>query len=138
MITKRRTSDDEDDLSLFLGSLPTPPRTESEETDELGRAIPQANSPVARRDRLAARQARRLRRRATKLASQEDDGFSTDSSLPPSEIAPSVSSSAREPESIDTQNLKDIIMADMSATPAIEDDSIMLGESLLFFLRIRA
>ncbi|TBU35629.1 HORMA-domain-containing protein [Dichomitus squalens] len=44
-------------------------------------------------------------------------------SLPPSDAVPSVSSSAEGPESIDTQYLKDMIMADMTAQ---EDDGVML------------
>ena len=56
MITRRRKADDEDDLSLFLGSLPqTAPTTE--ELDELGRVVPQANPGATRRERLSARTA---------------------------------------------------------------------------------
>lgn len=88
MISRRRSAEDEDDLSLFLGELPTPPRGQTEQLDELGRVVPEANPAVIRRERLAARTARRQAHRSTKpppLASQEDEGFSTDSSLPPSD-----------------------------------------------------
>ncbi|KAH8085409.1 nineteen complex-related protein 2-domain-containing protein [Cristinia sonorae] len=89
MIAKRRLAEDEDDLSLFLGGLPTPPREQLEETDELGRVIPQSNPTIVRRERLAARNLRRQHRLASKSArqNQEDEGFSTDSSLPPSDAA---------------------------------------------------
>ncbi|KAM5531726.1 hypothetical protein V8D89_014575 [Ganoderma adspersum] len=50
-------------------------------------------------------------------------GHEDGSPLPPSDIPPSVSSSTREPETIDTQCLKDIIMANASVP---EDDSVML------------
>lgn len=88
MITRRRKADDEDDLSLFLGSLPqTAPTTE--ELDELGRVVPQANPGATRRERLSARTARRTRRRAQASTSQVEveEGYSTDSSLPPSDAA---------------------------------------------------
>ena len=87
MIAQRRRADDEDDLSLFLGSLPQAP--DAEEVDELGRVIPQANSTAARRDRRAARSARHNRRQARAPAHQTEveEGYSTDSSLPPSDAA---------------------------------------------------
>lgn len=85
MTSKRRKADDEDDLSLFLGTLPTPP--EAEMTDELGRVAPAANPGAARRNRLSARNARRLLRRAKQNKQQHEDGFSTDASLPPSDAA---------------------------------------------------
>lgn len=90
MISQRRRADDEDDLSLFLGSLPTPPQPDVEEVDELGRTAPRANPAAARRDRIAARTARRSRRRATSTSQSQKDaeeGYSTDSSLPPSDKA---------------------------------------------------
>ena len=88
MIDKRRRADDEDDLSLFLGILPPAPPTE-EETDELGRVVPKANPAAARRDRMAARVSRRAHRRARNRTSTqaEEDGYSTDSSLPGSDAA---------------------------------------------------
>ncbi|KAA1469958.1 GCFC-domain-containing protein [Dentipellis sp. KUC8613] len=80
MIRQRRHADDEDDLSYFLGSLPVPPHTEPEELDELGRIIPRANPAAARRDRRSSRIARRSHRKST-----EEEGFSTDAELPPSD-----------------------------------------------------
>ncbi|GJE88491.1 hypothetical protein PsYK624_045740 [Phanerochaete sordida] len=87
MISQRRRKDDEDDLSIFLGSLPAP-AVQTSETDELGRVI-SASSPAAlRRERTAARNARRLRRRAADQSrAQEEEGFSTDATLPPSDAA---------------------------------------------------
>ena len=88
MILKRRRADDEDDMSLFLGNLRTPPQPDgtTEELDELGRLVPRANSAVVRRERMSARAARRLRRRAVSQK-QDEEGYSTDSSLPPSDGA---------------------------------------------------
>lgn len=87
MISERRRLDDEDDLSLFLGSLPTPPLDDAMEVDEFGHAIPLANPTAARQDRIAARIGRRLGRRALPsqpkpIGSADDEGYSTDSSLP--------------------------------------------------------
>lgn len=89
MVSQRRTAEDEDDLSLFFGSLPTSPHTQPEETDELGRVIPQADPAAGRRDRFAARVARRQNRHAVIPTSHvdADDGYLTDSSLPPSDTA---------------------------------------------------
>lgn len=88
MISQRRRADDEDDLSLFLGFLPNPPQPDIAEVDELGRTVPGANPAVVRRDRITARAVRRSRRHATSTPwNQEDaeEGYSTDSSLPPSD-----------------------------------------------------
>lgn len=87
MISKRRQLDDEDDVSSFFGSLPTPIQPETEETDDLGRAVQRANPIAARRDRRAARSARRIYRRAQSQINNEEEGYSTDSSLPPSDAA---------------------------------------------------
>ena len=91
MIAKKRTQDDEDDLALFLGAPPAPTPAE-EDTDELGRVIPQQNPAVARRERRADRAARHLRhvtrRQITPSQKQmeiDDEGFSTDASLPSSD-----------------------------------------------------
>jgi GC-rich sequence DNA-binding factor len=83
MIAKRRQQDDEDDLSLFCGSPPEQKQPETEELDELGRVIPQKNSSVLRRERQAERVTRRSRRRPSK----EEDGYSTDATLPPSDAS---------------------------------------------------
>ncbi|EKM51607.1 uncharacterized protein PHACADRAFT_31439 [Phanerochaete carnosa HHB-10118-sp] len=84
LISQRRRVDDDDDLSLFLGSLPAPPQ--SQEIDELGRVVPVANSTALMRDRTVARSGRRLRRRAQNQT-QEEEGYSTDATLPPSDAA---------------------------------------------------
>ncbi|GJJ15762.1 hypothetical protein Clacol_010040 [Clathrus columnatus] len=84
MISKRRRLDDEDDVALFLG---IPPSSEPE-VDELGRVLPSSNSnPSIRVARRAARSNRKLLRRSRNqsIESQEEDGYSTDGSLPPSD-----------------------------------------------------
>lgn len=86
MISQRRRADDEDDLSLFMGTLPTTAQPPTNETDELGRVIPTANPTAGRRDRIAARGNRRLRRRA-QAQTDEEEGYSTDATLPPSDAA---------------------------------------------------
>lgn len=83
MVAKRRLQDDEDDLATFLGPMPEPAQPESDELDELGRVIPRQNSVVARRERQASRVTRRGRRPAT----QEEEGYSTDATLPPSDAS---------------------------------------------------
>lgn len=85
MISKRRQTEDEDDLSLFLGALPQT-QPQEDELDELGRLVPRANPAAARRERQAARFARRARRRA-QMQAKEEEGYSTDASLPPSDKA---------------------------------------------------
>ena len=77
MIQKRRNEDDEDDLSLCLGS--TVPLTTDlpDEVDDLGRFVPRQNHGVARRERMHSRAVRRSRR----VHSGEEEGYSTDSSL---------------------------------------------------------
>ncbi|KAI0087050.1 nineteen complex-related protein 2-domain-containing protein [Irpex rosettiformis] len=85
MISKRRTTDDEDDLALVFGNLPTQATQQAEQTDELGRVISAANTIVGRRDRITARAQRRLLRRAKKNIKTAEEGYSTDSSLPPSD-----------------------------------------------------
>ena len=88
MILKRRRADDEDDISLFLGNLRTPPQPDGpmEELDELGRIVPRANPAVVRKERMSARATRRLGRKAVSQK-QDEEGFSTDSSLSPSDGA---------------------------------------------------
>lgn len=87
MISKRRRLDDEDDIALFLG-IPLSASTSDavEEMDELGRVVPSKNTtPAMRTSRRLARSKRRLLRRAQSQAAQEDEGISTDSSLPPAD-----------------------------------------------------
>ncbi|KAJ7643933.1 nineteen complex-related protein 2-domain-containing protein [Roridomyces roridus] len=74
MIKARRIAEDEDDLYTMMG-VTRPP--DEEETDELGRAIPKP-TPSSRR---AARLERHQRHQ-----SAEEEGYSTDSSLPPSDL----------------------------------------------------
>lgn len=93
MVSQRRKADDEDDLSVFLGALPQV--SAAEEVDELGRVVPQANPAAARRERVSARAARRIHRRASASAAQAEEGYSTDSSLPPSDAADYSSAYAR-------------------------------------------
>ncbi|KAH9936526.1 GCFC-domain-containing protein [Fomitopsis serialis] len=87
MVAQRRRAEDEDDLSLVLGTLPQAAPT-GDEVDDLGRLVPHTNSATARRARLDERAKRRLLRRAGgKAQSNEEEGYSTDSSLPPSDAA---------------------------------------------------
>lgn len=88
MVSKRRKADDEDDLSAVLGILPVPaPEIGTEQIDELGRVVPSANPSATRRDRASARDARRTLRRAKQNKQEQEEGYSTDSSLPPSDAA---------------------------------------------------
>ncbi|PIL22749.1 hypothetical protein GSI_15442 [Ganoderma sinense ZZ0214-1] len=84
MIAQRRRAEDTDDLALFLGTPPSL-QPQAEEVDDLGRTIPSANSPAARANRASARDARRVRRRAAnqQRKAEEEQGYSTDASLPP-------------------------------------------------------
>ncbi|EPQ51044.1 GCFC-domain-containing protein [Gloeophyllum trabeum ATCC 11539] len=84
MISKRRRDDDADDLSLFLGTLPV---SSAADVDELGRAVEPLNA-ASRKDRRAARISRRSnRQRRSAPSSDEEEGYSTDSSLAPSDAA---------------------------------------------------
>jgi GC-rich sequence DNA-binding factor len=84
MVSKRRRQDNEDDLSLFLGSPPLPP-AEPVETDELGRTAPSANPSVLRHSRRAERTARHAKH--SRASSDAEEGYSTDASLAPSDAA---------------------------------------------------
>ena len=72
MIAQRRRAEDTDDLTLFLGTPPSLQPPPADEVDELGRAIPSANSPAARANRASAREARRIHRRAAKQQRAQD------------------------------------------------------------------
>lgn len=95
LVSSRRQVDDEDDLNAFYGPLPTPaPETdEPEQTDELGRTIPKPNPTILRKERRAARSirhAQRVQKRAlmkSRPDEEEEEGYSTDSSLPPLEAS---------------------------------------------------
>ncbi|KAJ3572963.1 hypothetical protein NP233_g2748 [Leucocoprinus birnbaumii] len=83
ILKQRRLAEDDDDLSSFLGALPEPPNTDPEEVDELGRTIPKPTSAALRRERRIARLERRRIRLAKSRAEEAEEGYSTDSSLPP-------------------------------------------------------
>ena len=85
MIQARRRAEDEDDLSMFLGSRPTLPHTGPEELDEMGRVIPRFNAEATRGDRRTARAARRALRRRNGRQGEDEEGYSTDATLPPSD-----------------------------------------------------
>lgn len=78
MLIKRRREDDEDDLALFLGvsALPTPPAVEGDALEI---------TPIVRGERRLARQTRRSARRQRGVQPAEEDGYSTDASLPSGE-----------------------------------------------------
>ena len=84
MIARRRREDIQDDLSLVFGSLPTA-ADEHEEVDDLGRVVPRSNPADMRRERRTARITRRLRREREseniKKQRNQEEGYSTDSSL---------------------------------------------------------
>ncbi|KAL5482670.1 hypothetical protein ACEPAI_9264 [Sanghuangporus weigelae] len=83
MTTKRRTLDDEDDLDLFLGPLPSKDKKMPEAFDELGRVVPSGTSDATRKERRKAR----VTRHSHHAHPQEEEGYSTDSSLLPSDEA---------------------------------------------------
>ncbi|KDQ09945.1 hypothetical protein BOTBODRAFT_36752 [Botryobasidium botryosum FD-172 SS1] len=94
MISERRRSDNEDDLSLFL-RVPPALASEPEQVDDLGRVVPSAQSSTSnsavRRSRRADRELRRSARASAKplppsQALVREEGYSTDSELPSSEL----------------------------------------------------
>lgn len=90
MVCERRRQDDEDDLSTFLGPLPSANSTEPEDFDDLGRVIPKPDEAQQRRERRVARTARRQLRssrqsRRPRGEEMEEEGYSTDSSLAPAD-----------------------------------------------------
>lgn len=91
LVSSRRQLDDEDDLSTIYGPLrtPTTETEESEETDELGRIVPKPSPTILRRERRAARtirHAHRVQKRASQgRPDEQEEGYSTDSSLPPAD-----------------------------------------------------
>lgn len=85
MIRSRRRAENEDDLSLFLHSPPIVPVAGPEDLDEMGRDVPRFK--VTRDDRQRARAARRVTRRKNGRRGQDEEGYSTDATLPPSDIA---------------------------------------------------
>lgn len=85
MIQTRRRAEDEDDLSRFLGSRPTLPHTDPEEMDEMGRVIPRLNAEATMGDRRTARAARRALRQRNGRQGEDEEGYSTDATLPTSD-----------------------------------------------------
>jgi len=85
MVAKRRSQDDGDDLSIFLGPTPIPSSSldDTDEVDDFGRAISKPDPLQERRKRRVARVARRQLRSSRQTG--EEEGFSTDSSLAPSD-----------------------------------------------------
>ena len=85
MVRSRRRAENEDDLSLFLRPPPTVPSAGPGDLDEMGRDIPRLK--VTRDDRQRARAARRVTRRKNGRQGQDEEGYSTDATLPPSDAA---------------------------------------------------
>ncbi|KAK7035518.1 hypothetical protein VNI00_011811 [Paramarasmius palmivorus] len=77
MVSSRRQQDDEDDLSVFLGPLPL-----LEDTETTREADPQATRRQRRIARVSRRQQRQLRQKARPA---EEEGYSTDSEIPPAD-----------------------------------------------------
>ncbi|KAJ7159856.1 nineteen complex-related protein 2-domain-containing protein [Mycena crocata] len=82
MIKDRRNADDEDDVCIFMGVTRL---REEEETYELGRVVPKP-TPVLRRTARLARHQRRHKSQTQKQL-EDEEGFSTDASLPPSDLS---------------------------------------------------
>ncbi|KAI0304447.1 GCFC-domain-containing protein [Multifurca ochricompacta] len=87
MIRARRRAENEDDLSMFLGPLPVAPQAGPGELDEMGRILPRLNPEVVRDDRQSARAARCALRRKNARQDDDEEGYSTDATLPPSDAA---------------------------------------------------
>ncbi|KAI9465519.1 GCFC-domain-containing protein [Lactarius psammicola] len=87
MVRTRRRAENEDDLSLFLRPPPTVPAAGPEDLDEMGRDIPRSRSQITRDDRQRERVARRVTRRKNGRLGQDEEGYSTDATLPPSDAA---------------------------------------------------
>ncbi|KAG9034492.1 hypothetical protein FRB95_013168 [Tulasnella sp. JGI-2019a] len=83
MIKKRRDGDDEDDVCLFL-NLP-PKVIPGEQLDDMARVVPQISTQGPQAPSRRARRLERERRRATRGKVGDEDGFSTDASLPQSD-----------------------------------------------------
>lgn len=83
LVKDRREAEDDDDLSWCLGPLPEPRNREPDEVDENGRSIPKPPPAALRRERRVARLERRRIRLENSKAQETEEGYSTDSSLPP-------------------------------------------------------
>ncbi|KAJ4501398.1 nineteen complex-related protein 2-domain-containing protein [Lentinula lateritia] len=86
IITKRRLQDVEDDLSTFFGPLPSTPEDTTLELDEFGREIRRPDPSIAHRERQERRRIRYQRYQDFK-AKASDEGYWTDSDLPPPDEA---------------------------------------------------
>lgn len=84
IVRKRREEDDEDDACLFL-RLPPKATSTGEQLDDMGRAVPQLISEGPHAPTRRARRSDRERRHAARTNAADEDGFSTDSSLPQSD-----------------------------------------------------
>lgn len=91
LITQRREADDRDDLTAFFGPLPVLDGSNTgleEEKDEFGRVIPKPSPAALQKERRIARQSRHQKRMQRRSRAQPDEeGYSTDSSLPPSDAS---------------------------------------------------
>ncbi|KAJ7079818.1 nineteen complex-related protein 2-domain-containing protein [Mycena belliarum] len=83
MIKDRRIAEDEDDMCTFMGV--TRPQ-EEEEVDDLGRVVPKPTPALRRAARLARRQ-RRHQGQPTQKQLDEEEGYSTDATLPPADLS---------------------------------------------------
>jgi GC-rich sequence DNA-binding factor len=83
LVKHRREAEDEDDLSWCLGPLPESQNKEPNEIDENGMSVPKPPAAVLRRERRMARlERRRIRLERSRTQKTEEEGYSTDSSLP--------------------------------------------------------
>ena len=117
MVSKRRQTDNSDDLVAILGSLPEAAGSAAEVSDEASRTV---NLPAARRERREARNARRSRRHLDRKNDSEE-GYSTDSSLP----APDADDFATAIDGLNER--RNGILADVKAEE-YRDPSIGLGK----------
>jgi GC-rich sequence DNA-binding factor len=72
IVSKRRRTDDEDDLTTFLGSHP--PNPDDPDAESL--------DPSQRAQRRALRSSRRLARQAQRQRAEAEEGYSTDAEIP--------------------------------------------------------
>ncbi|KAJ3784612.1 nineteen complex-related protein 2-domain-containing protein [Lentinula aff. detonsa] len=86
MIKKRRLQDTEDDLSTFLGSLPSTQEEIPPQIDEFGREIRQPDPAIARQERQRQRRVR-LQQYQEANTKADDRDYWTDSDLPPPDEA---------------------------------------------------
>ncbi|KAF9013201.1 nineteen complex-related protein 2-domain-containing protein [Cyathus striatus] len=86
IVAQRRRAEDEDDLTIFVGPLPPSDTDAGLEVDDSGNAVVKPDPATERRKRRAARVARRQHRLQWKKG-EEEEGYSTDSSLSPGDSA---------------------------------------------------